>query len=130
MVTDNGHPAERLIKNITIFVSDINERPTSINLDNSSFQENCNKGMIVGNLTVADPDNVVSSSIRSRHQKQNHSCSIRNSSVFVIIDNQLVVHVDTIDYEQVFITLFYFYSFMKITNFLKTIFDVLIHPLK
>lgn len=94
--TDKSMNPKSIDKVITIQINDINERPTSINLDNLSFQENCNKGTIVGNLSVTDPDNAF-------YQKQNHSCSISKSSLSVldIVNNQLIVNVHTVDYEQV-----------------------------
>ena len=94
--TDKSMNPKSIDQVITVRINDVNERPTSINLDNYSFKENCNKGTIVGNLTVVDPDN-------ASHQKQNHSCSITKSSLSVldIVNGQLVVNVNTVDYEQV-----------------------------
>lgn len=94
--TDKSNNPKSFDQMITIRINDVNEQPTSITLDNLSFQENCNKGTIVGNLTVTDPDN-------ASQKKQNHSCSITKSSLPVldIVNDQLVVNVNTVDYEQV-----------------------------
>ena len=94
--TDQSKNPFSITQIFTVQINDINEKQTAINLDKYSFQENCRKGTVVGNLTVIDPDNAV-------EQRQSHSCSISKSSLTAlkIKNNQLVVNVNTVDYEQV-----------------------------
>ena len=95
--TDQSKNPQSIIRTFTVQINDINEKPTAIKLDKSSFQENSRKGTVVGNFTVIDPDNAA-------EQKQSHSCSISKSSLtdlLIIVNNQLVVNVNNFNYEQV-----------------------------
>ena len=53
-VTDSG--GATYDQNFTINVSDINEAPTTLALDNTSVTENATNGSAVGNVTGTDPD--------------------------------------------------------------------------
>jgi len=52
-VTDSGALAD--MQDITVNVTNVNETPTDIALDNTSLNENA-IGAVIGNVTVADPD--------------------------------------------------------------------------
>ncbi|MEP0909480.1 cadherin domain-containing protein [Leptolyngbya sp. GB1-A1] len=52
---DNGQPVGKLTKPFTITVTNVNEAPSAINLENKSVAEN-SAGAIVGKLTATDPD--------------------------------------------------------------------------
>ena len=104
--TDKSVNPLSITRVFNIRIEDVNERPSSISLDNLSFKENCNQGTVVANITVTDPDN-------SPQQRQNHTCTISRSSLAaleIVGNDQLVVSVGTIDYEQVCETLVIFES--------------------
>lgn len=73
---DNGTPPlTSEPQTLVIQVLDTNEAPTRITLSNSAVAENEPTGIIIGNLTVDDPDN--SGKYSSR---QNHVCRLSNSA--------------------------------------------------
>ena len=55
-VTDNGSPQESAATEITVFINDINEQPTSINISNQFVEENTGEGTLVGSFTTVDED--------------------------------------------------------------------------
>lgn len=94
--TDDGIPQLTLRQNVSIYVTNVNERPTNIIMRNNKIQENAPYGSVVGSLLVEDPDN--------RHQHiQNHSCVVKGrASPFEINSrNQLIVkHPQMLDFEK------------------------------
>jgi hypothetical protein len=55
--TDAGNTSLTYSENFTITVTDVNEAPTDITLDNNSVAENA-VGAVIGNITITDPDTV------------------------------------------------------------------------
>jgi Ca2+-binding RTX toxin-like protein len=53
--TDNGTPALSKTQSFVIGVTDVNEAPTAVTINNSTVAEN-SAGAVIGNLTVSDPD--------------------------------------------------------------------------
>ncbi|XP_028399271.1 protocadherin Fat 4-like [Dendronephthya gigantea] len=88
---DNGVPAYGVSRNFTIFVTDINEAPTSIEFSNTEILENSPPGTVISNVTVNDPDNIVS-------RRQIHLCVVVNQNKFRINSGRLVSSV-ALDYE-------------------------------
>lgn len=56
MVRDNGNPGQSLLKNFTIFVNDVNDRPHYITLSNYSVLENQPIDTLVGTFSAIDED--------------------------------------------------------------------------
>ncbi len=84
--TDSGLLS--LNKVFTITVTNVNESPTGITLDNTSVDEN-NQGAVIGNLTTADPDN-----------GDTHSYAI-NDARFEVVGGKLRLRAgQSLDYEK------------------------------
>ena len=56
MVTDNGNPAQSLLKNFTVFLNDMNDPPRAITLSNYTVLENQPIGTLVGKFSATDED--------------------------------------------------------------------------
>ena len=56
MVTDNGKPAQSLLKNFTVFLNDMNDPPRAITLSNYTVLENQSIGILVGKFSATDED--------------------------------------------------------------------------
>ncbi|XP_068740239.1 protocadherin Fat 4-like [Montipora capricornis] len=54
--TDNGSPPMKREQIFTISVTDVNEKPTAIQLSRNSVNENSDVDTVVGRLSTADPD--------------------------------------------------------------------------
>ena len=92
--TDSGSPPYQIIRNFTIFVSDLNERPTNITLSKNVIKENSSPGTVIANVTVKDPDNI-------GVVRQDHTCTVvgQNSNKFTISSRMLVNTVE-LDHEK------------------------------
>ena len=89
---DNGVPAYGISRNFTIVVADVNEVPTKIILSNKEISENSSPGTVIANLTVDDPDNLIT-------QRQTHSCSVVGQNKLRIDSGRLVNSV-ALDFER------------------------------
>ncbi|XP_028399274.1 protocadherin Fat 4-like [Dendronephthya gigantea] len=88
---DNGEPAYGISRNFTILVADVNEAPTLIELSSTEIFENSPPGTVISNVTVNDPDNIVT-------PRQTHQCVVANHNKFKIDSGRLVSSM-AFDYE-------------------------------
>ena len=89
---DNGVPAYGISRHFAIVVADVNEVPTKITLSNKEISENSSPGTVIANLTVDDPDNLVT-------RRQTHSCSVIGQNKLRIDSGRLVNSV-ALDFER------------------------------
>jgi len=96
-VQDSGSPPYTIKKGFSITVRDVNEAPTSFNLSNNHAIENSNPGVVIGSLSVRDPDN-----LGPNGTVQSHVCDAVGSQMgkFVIQSNVLKLGSAVVDYEQ------------------------------
>lgn len=88
-VTDSGGLTYE--ENIIITVTNVNENPTDISIDNATIQENPNAGDVIGNLSATDPD-VGDTATYSLTNNPGNACQI--------VGNQLQVMTPSVfDYE-------------------------------
>ena len=92
---DDGLPPYWMVRNFTIVVADLNERPTNIILSRNIMNENSPPGTVIANITVEDPDN-------ARLFRQHHSCAVigQNRGKFSI-NNENLVNTVILDYEKI-----------------------------
>ncbi|XP_041351068.1 protocadherin Fat 4-like [Gigantopelta aegis] len=57
-VEDSGNPPLKFQKTLSVKVTNVNEAPTDITLNNNKVLENSNAGTLVGSLSAGDPDNI------------------------------------------------------------------------
>eukprot|EP00117_Sycon_ciliatum_P021146 scpid22649/ scgid18623/ Cadherin-related tumor suppressor; Protein fat len=91
-------PSYDFVDIIIVNISDVNEAPSDITLDNDEVDENSRVGALVGHLTVTDPDNADSLHTSSQH----FSCSVldaKSRSFKVVNLTTLVVSKDNLDFE-------------------------------
>ena len=88
--TDDGNPPLSVQVSLVINLQDVNEKPTNITLSNRSVQENKPTGMLIGQLTVSDPE-----------RQQSHVCSLTDSAngKVALSKNQLTVGSAGVNYE-------------------------------
>ncbi|XP_065192577.1 cadherin-23-like [Sycon ciliatum] len=90
-------PSLRYTDVLVVHISDINEAPTNITLDNDKVAENSPIGTVVGNLAVTDPDNY-----GVHAGSQGFNCLVLDAfahSFKVVNHTVLVVSKDNLDYE-------------------------------
>lgn len=98
-VTDDGIPQASALFPIIIKVTNVNEAPTDIQLSANSIEENSPEGAAVANITVVDPDDVVSNST-ARY----HTCRLLDSAGgrFKVLNGlTLAVGSGELNYEQI-----------------------------
>ena len=93
---DDGLPPYWMVRNFTIVVADLNERPTNIILSRSVTNENSPPGTVIANITVEDPDN-------ARLFRQHHSCVVigQNRGKVSINNGGNLVNTVILDYEKI-----------------------------
>ena len=97
-VTDDGIPQASALFPIIITVTNINEAPTDILLSAYSIEENSLEGTTVANITVVDPDDVI-----SNNTFRYHTCTLLDSAGgrFKVLDGLTVaVGPGELNYEQ------------------------------
>ncbi|KAL8601316.1 hypothetical protein ACOMHN_054610 [Nucella lapillus] len=93
-VTDTGTPPSSLEKDVTIFVTDVNEAPTDVRLSISQVREDSGAGSVVGQLMTTDPDNAVT-------VRQSHTYRLTDDAQgrFGVKGDSLIVKKADLDYE-------------------------------
>lgn len=90
-VRDAGVPPLTSIFAVNITVTDVNEAPSAIALNTSTFPEDLAVGLAIASMSVVDPD-----------RGQTHSCTLGDpSQTFVLGPDHIIrLATATIDYER------------------------------